>query len=192
MQNIRHYFPGGNTPDGFINFYDQILKKDSIGKIAVIKGGPGTGKSTFMKRIGAKFEANGEMLDYLHCSSDFHSLDGLYLPKYNTAVIDIKNGDYAAAASKMANTKCNYNLALNQLLSKDYTGAKSTLDCITSKTGDDYYLSAIVAARTNSDSDVYSNLKEACSINPSFKIQAAKDMEFKKYRENADFKAAIK
>jgi len=111
---------------------------------------------------------------------------------YNNGVIDIKNGDYAAAASKMANTKCNYNLALNQLLSKNYTGAKSTLDCITTKTADDYYLLAIVAARTNNANDIYSSLKEACSLNPSYKIQAAKDMEFKKFRDNADFKAAIK
>ena len=88
MQKVRHYFPGGNTSCGFLSFYDQILKKDSIGKIAIIKGGPGTGKSTFMKKIGATLEKNGEFLDYLHCSSDFHSLDGLYLPKYNAAIID--------------------------------------------------------------------------------------------------------
>jgi hypothetical protein len=111
---------------------------------------------------------------------------------YNTAVLDMKNGDYTAAASKMANTKCNYNLALNQLLSKNYTGAKSTLDCIANKTADDYYLLAIVAARTNNEAAIYSNLKEACAKNPSFKVQAAKDMEFKKFKDNADFKTAIR
>jgi tetratricopeptide (TPR) repeat protein len=111
---------------------------------------------------------------------------------YNMGVLDIKSGDYAAAASKMANTKCDHNLALNQILSKNYTGAKSTLDCITEKTADDYYLLAIVAARTNTEAAIYSNLKEACTIDPRYKVQAAKDMEFKKYKENADFKAAIK
>ncbi|MDR2408673.1 MAG: hypothetical protein LBE13_11260 [Bacteroidales bacterium] len=111
---------------------------------------------------------------------------------YNKGVLDIKNGDYAAAASKMANTKCDYNLALNQVLSKNYTGAKSTLDCIANKTAEDYYLLAIVAARTNNETDIYNNLKEACAKNASFKIQAAKDMEFKKYKDNAGFKDAIK
>jgi hypothetical protein len=111
---------------------------------------------------------------------------------YNTGILDIKKGDYATAASKMASTKCDYNLALNQVLSKNYTGAKATLDCIQTKTADDYYLLAIVAARTNNANDIYSNLKEACAKNASYKIQAAKDMEFKKFRENADFKAAIK
>jgi hypothetical protein len=111
---------------------------------------------------------------------------------YNKGVLDIKNGDYAAAASKMANTKCDYNLALNQVLSKNYTGAKSTLDCITNKTAEDYYLLAIVAARTNTETDVYKNLKEACSKNASYKIQAAKDMEFKQYKDSASFRDAIK
>ena len=88
MQKIRHYFPGGNTSRGFVSFYDEILKKDSTGKLAVIKGGPGTGKSSFMKKIGRKLEGNGELIDYLHCSSDSNSLDGVFLPKYNTAIID--------------------------------------------------------------------------------------------------------
>jgi Tfp pilus assembly protein PilF len=111
---------------------------------------------------------------------------------YNNGVLDLKKGDYAAAASKMSGTKCDYNLALNQLLSKNYTGAKATLDCIANKTADDYYLLAIVAARTNNTANIYSNLKEACAKNSNYKIQAAKDMEFKTFRDNADFKNAIK
>jgi hypothetical protein len=88
MHKIRHYYPGGNTADGYISFFGEILKKDTVGRIAVIKGGPGTGKSTFMKKIGGRLEGSGEMVDYLHCSSDTNSLDGIYLPKYNTAMLD--------------------------------------------------------------------------------------------------------
>lgn len=88
MSMIRHYFPGGNTPIGFVSFYGNILKKDSVGKLAVIKGGPGTGKSSIMKKIGEYFKNENEDVDYLHCSSDVDSLDGVYLPKYNSAVID--------------------------------------------------------------------------------------------------------
>ena len=111
---------------------------------------------------------------------------------YNMGVLDIKKGDYAAAASKMASTKCDHNLALNQILSKNYPGAKSTLDCIANKTADDYYLLAIVAARTNAEADVYSNLKEACTKDAVYKVQAAKDLEFKKFRDKAEFKTAIR
>lgn len=111
---------------------------------------------------------------------------------YNMGVIDMKNGDYAAASSKMANGKCTYNLALNQLLSKDYAAAKATLNCISNKTAAEYYLLAIVGARTNTPAEVYSNLKSACGMDASYKLQASKDAEFKNFRDNAEFQAAIK
>ena len=88
MNIIRHYFPGGNTPLGFVSFYGNILNSDTPGKLAVIKGGPGTGKSSLMKKIGEYFKSENEYVHYLHCSSDCESLDGVYLPKYNAAVID--------------------------------------------------------------------------------------------------------
>ncbi len=88
MQSLYHYFPGGNTPEGFFSYYHEILDKNSTGKLAVIKGGPGTGKSTFLKRLGSRLEQEGEPVTYLHCSSDPNSLDGVYLPRHNSAVID--------------------------------------------------------------------------------------------------------
>ena len=88
MQTIRHYFPGGNTPLGFFNNYGEILDKTSVGHLAVIKGGPGTGKSTFMKQLGEALEQAGESVSYLHCSSDPYSLDGLFLKRYNSAIVD--------------------------------------------------------------------------------------------------------
>ncbi len=88
MQSLCHYYPGGNTPEGFFSYYHEILDKASTGKLAVIKGGPGTGKSTFLKRLGKLMEEEGEPVTYLHCSSDPASLDGIYLPRRNSAVID--------------------------------------------------------------------------------------------------------
>lgn len=88
MSIMRHYFPGGNTPLGFVSFYSNILSRDTVGKLAVIKGGPGTGKSSLMKKIGEYFKNENEYVHWLHCSSDANSLDGIYLPKYNSAVVD--------------------------------------------------------------------------------------------------------
>ena len=88
MQNIRHFFPGGNTPQGFFSYYGEILDVTSVGRLAVIKGGPGTGKSTFMKQLGEALEKAGESVTYLHCSSDPYSLDGLFLKRYNSAIVD--------------------------------------------------------------------------------------------------------
>ncbi len=88
MQTERHYFPGGNTPEGFFSYYNRILKDNTVGKLAVIKGGPGCGKSTFMKHLGAKLQQQGMDVSYLHCSSDPDSFDGVYLPQTNAAIID--------------------------------------------------------------------------------------------------------
>ena len=54
----------------------------------ILKGGPGVGKSTFMRRIGAAFAERGHAVEYLICSSDPHSLDGVVARKAGFAIID--------------------------------------------------------------------------------------------------------
>lgn len=84
----RHYFPGNNTPGGFFSYYQDILAQREAEKIWCIKGGPGVGKSTFMKRIGEDLLALGQAVDFLHCSSDNNSLDGVVLRDLKIALID--------------------------------------------------------------------------------------------------------
>ena len=88
MARDRHLFPGGNTPDGFNSYYQYILPQDKARHIFCIKGGPGVGKSTFMKKIGEAMGERGLAAEYLHCSSDPGSLDGLVLPELAVAFID--------------------------------------------------------------------------------------------------------
>lgn len=89
MNNMkRHFFPGGNTPWGFYSFYENILSQEEATRIFCIKGGPGTGKSTVMKDIGKHFEEKGFDIDYLWCSSDPDSLDGVAIRDLSIAVID--------------------------------------------------------------------------------------------------------
>lgn len=88
MQTLCRYFPGGNTPDGFFSYYNEILDKTTAGKLAVIKGGPGTGKSTFLKHIGKTLSERGKQVTCLHCSSDPNSLDGIFLPEHNSLLMD--------------------------------------------------------------------------------------------------------
>lgn len=84
---IKHVFPGGNTPQGFFSYYDYVIPVDAT-RIFLLKGGPGVGKSTFMKKIGQAITAQGIDIEHHHCSSDPHSLDGLVIPSLNTALID--------------------------------------------------------------------------------------------------------
>lgn len=84
----RYYFPGGNTSKGFYSYYDNILSQQEASKIYCLKGGPGTGKSTFMKKIGEEMLKEGCDVDFLLCSSDPDSLDGIVIKGKNAAVID--------------------------------------------------------------------------------------------------------
>ena len=49
-------FPGSNTSKGFYSFYRYILTQDNANRILCLKGGPGTGKSSLMKKVGKKKE----------------------------------------------------------------------------------------------------------------------------------------
>lgn len=84
----RHYFPGNNTVRGFFSYYPYILEQRQANKIYCLKGGPGLGKSTLMKQIGQALLEEGEDVDFLHCSSDPDSLDGILIRSKQVAMID--------------------------------------------------------------------------------------------------------
>ena len=86
--NMNAYFPGGNTTKGFYSYYDSITNPTEASYIYTIKGGPGVGKSTFMKKIAKEFETLGFKLKYYHCSSDPKSLDGIFIEKINILFTD--------------------------------------------------------------------------------------------------------
>ncbi|MEN6316085.1 MAG: ATPase [Clostridiaceae bacterium] len=85
---VRHMFPGGNTSKGFYSFYQYIISQEDAKRIFILKGGPGVGKSTFMKKIAARMLERGYDAEYMHCSSDNSSLDGIVIPKIGIAMID--------------------------------------------------------------------------------------------------------
>lgn len=86
--SVRRVFPGGNTSRGFYSFYDQILPQEDASRVFVIKGGPGVGKSTFMKKIANEMVDRGYDVEYEQCSSDNDSLDGILIPAIKVALID--------------------------------------------------------------------------------------------------------
>jgi Cdc6-like AAA superfamily ATPase len=85
---IVDLFPGGNTSKGFYSFYRYILGQEEARRIICIKGGPGTGKSSLMKKIAAHFNEKGYDIEYHHCSSDNNSLDGVVIKGLNVAILD--------------------------------------------------------------------------------------------------------
>ena len=80
-------FAAANSGKGFTSFYGEIFNSDSIKRRYLIKGGPGTGKSTFMRRVAVAAEGKGDLVEYYRCSSDPSSLDGIIINK-TVAIID--------------------------------------------------------------------------------------------------------
>ncbi|MGM0470886.1 MAG: PRK06851 family protein [Bacillota bacterium] len=83
---VMNFFPGGNTTQGFYSLYDYLPYYAE--NIFIIKGGPGTGKSTFMKKIGEAMLKEGYSLEYHWCSSDNNSLDGIVIKELEVAFLD--------------------------------------------------------------------------------------------------------
>ncbi len=84
---IKRVFPGANTSKGFFSYYDYIIGEDA-NRVFILKGGPGTGKSTFMKNIAKDMLDRGYDLEYHHCSSDNNSIDGIVIKPLKVAIID--------------------------------------------------------------------------------------------------------
>jgi len=85
--SIRCMFAGSNTSMGFVNFFGEILEANT-NRIFIIKGGPGVGKSTFMKKIGQDLLDRGYNVEYFYCSSDPDSLDAVAVPSLKVAIMD--------------------------------------------------------------------------------------------------------
>jgi len=84
----KHVFAGNNSDNGFFSYFDQIMKPDKARRIYILKGGPGVGKSTFMKKFALVMLDKGYFVEYIHCSSDNESLDGIVIPELSIAFVD--------------------------------------------------------------------------------------------------------
>jgi len=98
----------------------------------------------------------------------------------------LMQGDYVRAVSSFAGLKSN-NAALAQILTKDYSTAAQTLNAVKKPDAITDYLKAVVSARTNDATGVVNNMKNAISKDRSLAKEAAIDLEFAKYLNNASF-----
>ena len=82
------YFLGANAPSGFYSLYSELIPLASARAVYILKGGPGCGKSTLMRTVGARMEEAGLKTEYILCSGDPDSLDALVLPEKAVALVD--------------------------------------------------------------------------------------------------------
>ena len=112
----------------------------------------------------------------LEAAAKYFAAAGNETAKENAAVLDILNGEYEAAAAKLAGVK-GYNAALAQLLVGNYAPA-AALKCECANVA---YLRAVAAARQGNAEAVKTNL-EAAGKCEKLAERAAKDVEFAQYR----------
>lgn len=82
----RHFFLGASTPEGPINYIDNITQ--NIAKRYILKGRSGSGKSTVMRKVAKKAHELGLEVEYYHCSFDPISLDMIIIPTLSVAILD--------------------------------------------------------------------------------------------------------
>ena len=88
MGKDTYFFLGANSGKGFYSFYDSFADTEGGDFIWLIKGGPGCGKSSFMRRIGKAAREAGLDAEYIRCSGDPDSLDGVFIPQKHLGYMD--------------------------------------------------------------------------------------------------------
>lgn len=85
--HVRYVFAGTNSAYGFHSFFDGYIT-DDVRRIFLLKGGPGSGKSTFMRKVAEALLHDGYNLELLQCSADSSSIDGFFAPEAGIVMLD--------------------------------------------------------------------------------------------------------
>ena len=131
MAQTTNFFVGANSGGGFQNLFPSLVDLEDTYDLMILKGGPGVGKNTFMREIGRSMEAAGTDVEYLWCSGDPDSLDGVVLPQIHCAVVDgtsphVMEPMYPAAVDRYVNLGRFYDIAAAKAAAdevKEYTRA---------------------------------------------------------------------
>ena len=74
---VHEYFASANSFDGFKSYFRSVFNSRNFTKVYVLKGGPGTGKSSILKKICRLASSLNYSFEVYRCSSDVNSLDGV-------------------------------------------------------------------------------------------------------------------
>lgn len=82
------FFLGANSPMGFVSHFSHLYEPENNWFAYILKGGPGTGKSTLMKKAAQRAQAAGIRTELIFCSSDADSLDAVIFPDLKRCIAD--------------------------------------------------------------------------------------------------------
>lgn len=85
----QKYFSGSNSGTGFYNSFAGIMPEwERMERFFIIKGGPGVGKSTAMRKVAELAQKRGETVECFFCSGDPDSLDAIRLVERGIVLAD--------------------------------------------------------------------------------------------------------
>ncbi len=87
-RNHIQFFMGSNTKRGFFHLFEELRDPGSGNRMYILKGGPGSGKSSLMKRLGNALMEEGHQIEYISCASDPDSLDAFLDYDSKISVVD--------------------------------------------------------------------------------------------------------
>ncbi|MBQ3498695.1 MAG: hypothetical protein IJA87_06170 [Clostridia bacterium] len=82
------YFLASNSGKGFYSLFNELYSPHDGWNLYILKGGPGTGKSSIMKKMADVADNKGYYCEKIYCSSDPDSLDGIIIPELKVSVAD--------------------------------------------------------------------------------------------------------
>lgn len=82
------FFLGANNKTKYCSLFNDLYDPYEKGCRIILKGGPGTGKSTLMKKVAEKFDKKGYFTERGYCSADPNSLDAVFAPDVDFCIFD--------------------------------------------------------------------------------------------------------
>lgn len=86
MSLYKSFFASANTGKGFVNQFNAI--DSGNGFQYILKGAPGCGKNSLMRKIAERYSSRDVHIEYFYCSSDPDSLDGVRIVEPDISVVD--------------------------------------------------------------------------------------------------------
>ncbi|MDS1030600.1 hypothetical protein RDV78_08985 [Bacillota bacterium LX-D] len=83
---VRYVFAGTYSPKGYCTYLPELVK--GLKKVFILKGPPGTGKSTLIYHVGMIMMEKGYNIDLLSSSTDQDAFEGVIVSELKLAIID--------------------------------------------------------------------------------------------------------
>lgn len=177
MNDIK-FFLGANSEKGFTSYFKQLQEQYSALQLFILKGGPGSGKSSLMKRVAKTAKDKGHSIELIPCASDPLSLDAFIDKTAMFAMVDgtsphVEDPVLPGAVQHIAYTgncwdtkllrKNRYDIAyLNEKISDCHAGATAYIKAAAALMNENMK----IAKRSIKYTDVYSLAQEIISKFP--------------------------